>query len=255
MASGFLQEVMQALEPMPAGATCHMQHHCLWLELPHRTKALCFLSFRAMQLGVITGDALVLSEDAWLRNRDAVLSRVASRLGRTRRVHARQCVLQRVPAAQARAFFAQHHLMGYATAYYHYALMYKGEAVAMAAFSKGRKMRRLEADQRSYELVRFCNASYITVVGGFSKLLQHFIREVHPADIMTYIDATWAESDAYLRQGFRFDTQQPPRGVFIDTKTGMRIPAATNTAPPDEGCVYYEGAGNIKLIWNAQHTV
>lgn len=253
MASEFLSQVTVSLQQMHADVKYRIHDECLWLEIPAQTRGICFLSFEAMKRGVTPTDTFVFTEDVWMRNRNAVLSRIASRLGHTQRIHARQCTLERVPAARAKLYFNTHHLMGYATAYYHYALMHKGEAAAMMAFSKGRKMRRLPETHRSYELVRFCNTSFTTVVGGFSKLLQHFIREVDPGDIMTYIDTSWAEPDAYYKQGFHLDSQQKPNGFLIHTLTGERVMAPK---PPDTmgaEWVYYENQGNSKLIKNCSH--
>ncbi len=55
---------------------------------------------------------------------------------------------------------------------------------------------------RSYEWVRYCSLPDVRVVGGMGKILEEFISQVRPDDIMTYSDPRWSDGDAYKALGF-----------------------------------------------------
>jgi hypothetical protein len=174
---------------------------CAVLEFDRVNKKICFVS-RSGEPALALCDTTIF-EEHWQKNKDAVKSRLASLLGVTRRIFARSCKIQRITKTVAKVFVDENHLMGYAQSYFNYGLFQRDELLAVACFSKGRKMDRLPGDKRSFELVRFCNLNYCTVVGGLSKLIRHFEEEQTPGDIMTYIDKQWGEPRSYLNLGFK----------------------------------------------------
>ena len=135
-------------------------------------------------------DGLKIScwKDEWEGKQGIILSRINSLLGQNKRVHGRACDIKLLDKNTAETFLNQHHIMGFAKSYYKLGLYKNDELVAIATFSKGRKMNRLPDGKKSFELIRFCNASGLTVVGGLSKLIHHFIKLTNAGDIMTYID-------------------------------------------------------------------
>ena len=62
-----------------------------------------------------------------------------------------------------------------------------------------------------YELVRYCNILNHNIVGGFSKLLNFFIKTHSPRVIETYADIRWSGlnpiSTVYSKNGFVFKKQ------------------------------------------------
>ena len=155
-------------------------------------------------------------------------------MGHTKRIHARQCILIRIDKKSASAFIDAYHIMGYAASYYNYGLFLKGELVAVACFSKGRRMNRLPQDKKSFELIRFCNKNFYTVVGGLSKFIHHFEIEHMPGDIMTYVDIAWGQPSAYYTLGFVLD---------------KITPSVIRTIPQnDKAVIEFADMGNYKLI-------
>jgi hypothetical protein len=55
-----------------------------------------------------------------------------------------------------------------------------------------------------YELLRFCNKLYTSVVGGADKLLKYFIKTYNPKEITSYADRRWSQGDLYEKLGFEF---------------------------------------------------
>lgn len=190
--------------------------------------------------------------DDWHHKNEIVLSIIASILGKNKTIFARNCQVKKVDKAIAEDFLNENHLLGYLNAYYKYALFFDNEIVAMATFSKGRKMNRLSSEKRGFELISFCCKKNISVVGGLSKLLKAFITDLQPGDVMTYVDKDWSEGKAYLKIGFKLNSETPPQSFLFNTKTLAKQKVSTdfeleNTL--DKDTILVKNSGNLKLVY------
>lgn len=192
----------------------------------------------------------------WFNKKEIILSIISSKIGVNKREFARKCEVNRVNKLQAEAFLNQNHLLGYKTAYFKYALFYQHEVIAIATFSKGRKMNRLDANKRSFELISFCCKKNVSVIGGLSKLLKAFITDLQPGDIMTYIDKDWSDGNAYLKLGFKVHSETEPHS-FVFNKISFakyyteKLPeniilGLQNNSPNLE---IVKNSGNLKLVY------
>lgn len=77
-----------------------------------------------------------------------------------------------------------------------------GTLVAVAEFSSARNWQKGEALIRSYEWVRYASLPEVRVIGGMGKVLQEFIDEVNPDDIMSYAPAEHYDGEVYQTLGF-----------------------------------------------------
>ncbi len=133
-------------------------------------------------------------------------------------VFARNCSVRRISKPESAAFLDANHRMGDTTARYRYGLFVerttsssetalpKGTLVAVSTFSNPRRWLKSDRIVRSCEWVRHASLKGIRVVGGMGKLLQAFIDEVAPDDVMTYADASWSDGDAYKALGFELES-------------------------------------------------
>jgi hypothetical protein len=188
-------------------------------------------------------------KDEWEDKPGIILSRINSLLGQNKRVHGRSCDIRLLDKNTAETFLNRHHVMGFASSYYKLGLFKKDELLAIATFSKGRKMNRLPEGQKSFELIRFCNASGITVVGGLSKLLKHFIKLTDAGDIMTYIDKDQSEGKAFIKLGFKLHSESEPIAFKIDKNSQKRT--NQNITNHDIEMQVVKNSGNLKLIYTA----
>lgn len=129
-------------------------------------------------------------------------------------VFARNCEVRRIGKSQAADFLNSYHRMGDATSRYRYGLFvsrHTGESesempadtmVAVATFSNARRWKKGDAVISSYEWIRYASLPDIRVLGGMGKLLDAFIEDVGPDDVMTYCDLRWSRGDAYRSLGF-----------------------------------------------------
>lgn len=161
-----------------------------------------------------------IDEDIWMTKRIIVQSRILSQLGLLPRIHGRKTKIIRINQEQASQFLNQNHLNEYTSAYYKYALTYHETIVAVALFSKKRKMN--DSGNNSYELIRFSNLLSHTVVGGLSKLIQFFINEHQVDELMTYIDLDWGNGLSFIKMGFIKVSEKPPQNFWISKDTYQR---------------------------------
>lgn len=130
-------------------------------------------------------------------------------------IFARNCELRRIDKPTAKTFLDAYHRLGDTTCRYRYGLftrrttgagetsMPAGTLVAVSTFSNARRWQKGECVVSSYEWIRYASIDGVRVVGGMGKLLQAFIDDVRPDDIMSYADAGWPDGgDAYRALGF-----------------------------------------------------
>lgn len=130
-------------------------------------------------------------------------------------IFARNCYIQRTTKQYADSFLNTNHNLGGCKGRYFYGLylnkstsstetaLEKDTLVALAVFSNARTWQKGEKSIRSYEWIRYASLDGFRVVGAMSKFLKHFINEVSPDDIMTYVDSSSENAgESYLKLGF-----------------------------------------------------
>jgi hypothetical protein len=96
-------------------------------------------------------------------------------------------------------FLNNNHLQGNDKSSIYVGLEYQNEIVCVMTFGKFRNiLGNKNIKQDDYELYRF---SSLNVVGGFTKLLNHFIKTYQPNKIITYADRNWSPSTEYCFYG------------------------------------------------------
>ncbi|MGF1924120.1 MAG: hypothetical protein ACQUHE_08060 [Bacteroidia bacterium] len=163
-----------------------------------------------------------LWEDVWSINQVGVLSRIRSFLGLNRTYHARKAKIEAIDIQQASSFFNLYHLQGFVKAKYYYGLTIEGELMGLASFSDLRPMPSRGPDYNSAELVRFASKDGVTVTGGLSRLIKHFLVLKKPHDLMTYADRDWSFGKGYQRLGFEFTAETAPAYLYVQKITGRR---------------------------------
>lgn len=132
-------------------------------------------------------------------------------MGPAKKVFARNCTVRRIDKISASRFLDENHFLKSCKAKYHYGLFInrttgsKEESlpadtlVAVGTFSN---CRLFKDGHRSYEWIRYASLKDLRVMGGMGKILDTFVEEVHPGDVMTYVDASLSDGKAYIELGF-----------------------------------------------------
>lgn len=141
-------------------------------------------------------------EDEWSFKKDIVKSVLLSRIGASPiKVFARNLRVGRVTPKEYRKFIERNHLQGFAAAEIVLGLYSQESLVMLTAFSTKRAIfGKQEANW--FELVRMCSALNTSVVGGFSRLLAHFIKAYKPEGVKTFCDRRYFNGAGYEAVGF-----------------------------------------------------
>jgi hypothetical protein len=178
-----------------------------------------------------------------------IASIILSKLNLNKTIFARNCSVQKIDKTSASEFFNTWHFFDSTSSAYNYGLFHKNELIGAASFSKGRKMNRLQSGSQSFELIRFCCKSGVTVTGGLSKLMSHFCEDKKAGDIMTYIDKQFSNGDSFIKAGFVKHSETPPLYFLVNKKTYERISLKNGNETFDKKLFFkVQNLGNIKMI-------
>jgi hypothetical protein len=240
-----LKELKQELESWP-------------LDVLIKNEKIVFTAGQKQFTLTIVGEKSILNEkdnlmplDYLVRMPAKVAALVLGKLELNRRVFARNCEVIQIKKSVANEFLERFHFMEGTDSAYCFGLFLKEELLAVATFSKGRKMRRLEEHERSFELIRFCTASGITVTGGLSKLMKTFCEKRGAAEIMTYVDGQFSSGLAFSTAGFVMHEKTEPREFLVNKESLQRIPF--DGVSFDRTRFYVtRNAGNIKMLFSCR---
>ena len=134
------------------------------------------------------------------------------------RIYARQCEVRTVPVKEYRDFCLKNHLQGYRAASLVYGLYYQDNLVQLMSFNKPQK-RNAKYDFQ-WEIVRGCPGSNNIVIGGVSKLWNHFLRTNKPESVMSYCDLNKFDGKSYELIGMKLHHIEKPNQFMVDVRTG-----------------------------------
>ena len=148
-------------------------------------------------------------EHEWVKKKKLVQSILLAKMGIfTNRIYARQCTLKQIPFP--RDFLEENHIQGAGVGTpFNYGLYFNDILVSVLTFGPSRFL-----NTHKYELYRFCTIQGTQVVGGFSKMLKHFVIGKGP-DIMTYCDRRFSTGSTYANNGFTFVKYTDPGYFYI----------------------------------------
>lgn len=143
---------------------------------------------------------LTFWEDQIKLQPDIVKSILLSKLNiYQQRIYARKCTVRQISSTECADFLRSNHIQGRTNSTIRLGLYYDDVLVSMMTFTKKK--------DNSYELSRFCNQIYTTVIGGASKLLKHFIQNYNPTKIISFASNDISNGQLYKKLGFESDGQ------------------------------------------------
>lgn len=208
------------------------------------------------RLSDMAGKAIFVVEDRWRSQGEAIKARLLAHKRVFSQVYARNCEVRRIDKPAAAAFLSFAHSYGDAACRYRYGLFVKratgetecryeaGTLVAVAEFSSPRKWLKENGYVRSYEWIRYASLPGVRVVGGMGKLLDAFVEQVKPDDVMSYADLEWSDGSVYKELGFECEGMKDPVMFAVDPSTWTR---SAIKAPYDaDGMLFYKNFGSLK---------
>lgn len=102
-------------------------------------------------------------------------------------------------------FLSRNHLQGYSPSQRCFGLFYDNELVSLMSFCKSRYSKNHE-----WELLRFANRLNTSVVGGASKLFNHFKNVYKPRSVISYSHKDKFSGNIYKKMGFEYSHSSLP---------------------------------------------
>jgi len=210
---------------------------------------------------------ITLYEDEWYTKFTLVSNRLLANLGKQKSIFARNCTVQKISIEKAKLFLEANHILGYTKCKFMFGLFTtkdsadigKGTIVAVAAFSAPRPMEREGVQVQSYEWVRYASLTNYRVVGGMGKLMQYFVKEYAPQEIMSYADKDWSYGDVYGKLGFLLLGNTVPIDFCVNKATLERVSIKKlqrecNSSTLEQNkndYIILRNQGNLKFLWSA----
>jgi hypothetical protein len=149
---------------------------------------------KCLKLGITL---LHIFEDEWRDKKDIWKSIIRHRLNKTPdKYYARKCDIREVTIQEASQFLSMNHLQGYSKSSIRLGLYYDDHMVCILTMGKSRFDKNIE-----WEICRFSNKLNSNVIGGFQRLMKHFIKHHNPNSIVTYADRRYSEGNLYSKFG------------------------------------------------------
>ena len=150
--------------------------------------------------------------DSW----DKVVDIINSKLNLNQTIFARKCNIQLVSLKEKTLFLNKYHLQNSVGSNINLGLYYNNELVMITTFGKSRF-----TNDSKIELLRLCTKSNISVVGGASKLIKHFITQylAYNQSLISYSDRRYSNGKVYAKIGMKQVAISAP-GFFYINKQG-----------------------------------
>lgn len=164
-------------------------------------------------------------EDTIRDDIDKIKYILRAKMGFDERIYARKCVVRDVPVKEAKSFANEYHFQGHLNASTYIGLYYEDELVQLMSFGYPRFKRNREDKEKIVELYRLCSKGGITVVGGPSKLLTYYLKNLVPDTVQyidSYCDTDISDGNIYKILGFRYISENIDL-YFVDMTGGRDI--------------------------------
>ena len=155
-------------------------------------------------------DLIHVFEDDWLYKKEIVKSMIASRLGIYKeKIFARKCQIKEIEKDQAKIFFDENHLQGFAYGDLYLGLMFNNELIQCICINKK------GWHDGNVELTRMVTKLNTQVVGGFSKLMKHISDYIEYKSITSYVYKAWFNGKGYIESGFKIVKENNPSYSYV----------------------------------------
>jgi hypothetical protein len=159
---------------------------------------------------------ITIWEDDWTLKQDIIKSFILNKLDKTpNRIFARNCSIKEVSYKESQSFLDDNHLQGDCKSSIRIGLYFENNLVSLMTFSKLRLPLSQKNTGNIFELTRFCNKTYYSVVGGASRLLDYFIKKYTPEEIHTYSDNMISDGGLYQKLGFEYQHTSNPGYWYV----------------------------------------
>lgn len=162
---------------------------------------------------------LHIFEDEWRNEvkQNIWKSMIKHRMHLSKKIYARKTVIKKVSDLEKNIFLSKNHLQGNSPSSVNLGLYENDALVSILTMGKSRYNNNYE-----WEVLRYCNLLNTSVVGGFQKLLKHFIDSYSPKSIITYADKRYSNGTLYKNSGLVEQKDTPPSYYYFKRNESIR---------------------------------
>lgn len=181
-------------------------------DVPHITRT--YHKDKFIECQILGIQLITIFSTFWINKKDIVKQLLINKLGiNTTSIFARKCIIKSLETYEIKDFLNSNHIQGYTTSSINYGLYHNDELISVMTFGKCNSRIGIGKQEDGFELIRY--ASSKRVVGGASKLLNHFIKEHRPNKIVSYSNNEWSDGNMYKVLGFELETEIKPSYCYI----------------------------------------
>jgi len=136
------------------------------------------------------------------------------------KIYARNCELKIINKEIAKEFHQLYHIHGYVGSSLHLGLYYNNDCVMICSFGKSRFNKNYQ-----YECTRM--SSKINVIGGASKLIKYFIKNISNSFIV-YADLRYGSGKVYEKCGLTELKRSPPNYWYFNKNNPIQLYSRVN---------------------------
>lgn len=129
-----------------------------------------------------------------------------------KKIHGRKTIVKKIDYKTCAQFLNEYHLQGEHKSKIRYGLFFEDRLVGCMTFIKSRY------DKEGYEISRWCVHPEVQIMGGFQKVLQQFIDEYSPTQIVSYSDRRFFNGETYKAAGFYLQHTSDPSYFYVKGK-------------------------------------
>jgi len=188
-------------------------------------------------------------EDDWRLRRPIVESMIKHRVGLSKRVGARECLIVELKSYEKKKFFSENHIDGDTKSSAALGLVKDGELLAAASFRAP-----FHKKWKDYsELARFCTKNGVSVPGALSRLAKHYVLKFQKS-LMSYQDTRFGGLSSYQSAGFRLAGETGVSFWWTDTSRRFnRFSTRAQGGRPEQQVSLLKRRlkiwGNKNLLW------
>ena len=174
-----------------------------WHDENHKPKDYHFNKFKLCKDKNIR--LISIFEQDWKHKQDKVKSILDDAFyNNVRIIYARKCDIRIIDNKIKSEFINKYHFYGDTSQHLvSYGLYYNDDLLSVMSFCKERYSNRHNTSEKTFELVRLCTKNHCVVVGGASKLFNHFIKDYNPDKVICYSDNDFFTGNVYNQLGFK----------------------------------------------------
>ena len=150
--------------------------------------------------------------------KDIWKSMISDKLKVNEKVYARNTIVKEVSSKEANEFILNNHIQGIRNASIRLGLYKDNKLLSIMTFGKP-----INKSDSEYELVRFCNKKFTSVIGGASKLLKHFEKTYKPKSLLSYANRRWSRGNLYHKLGFELQNISKPNKFVFHSNDSQKL--------------------------------